>query len=52
VRGDVAALAVADGALRVGVMRLGRLGEDKPREADVPAACQKVLESRGDHWRG
>jgi transposase len=52
VRGDAAAFAVADGALRAAVTSLGKRGEDQLREADVHPACQKVLESLGDHWRG
>jgi hypothetical protein len=51
-RDDAAAFAVADGALRAAVTSFGKRGEDQLREANVPPARQKVLESLGDHWSG
>jgi transposase len=52
VRRDAATFAVADGALRAAVTSFGKRGEEQLREADVPPARQKVLESLGDHWSG
>ena len=52
VRDDASAFAVADGALRAAVTSFGKRGEEQLREANVPPARQKVLESLGDHWTG
>ncbi len=52
VRGDAAAFAVADGALRAAVTRLGEQGQSELGEADLHPARRKVLESLGDHWTG
>jgi transposase len=52
VRQDAAAFAVADSALRAAVTSFGKRGEEQLREANVPPARQKVLESLGDHWAG
>ncbi|MGD0394991.1 MAG: IS66 family transposase [Acidimicrobiales bacterium] len=52
VRHDAAAFAVADRALRAAVTSLGERGQVQLREPVVHPACQKVLESLGDHWTG
>jgi transposase len=52
VRGDAAAFAVADGALRAAVTTLGSRGESELREPDLHPARRKVLESLGHHWTG
>jgi transposase len=51
-RGDAAAFAVADRALRAAVTAFGGRGQRELREADLHPARQKVLESLGDHWSG
>jgi transposase len=52
VRHDAAAFAVADRALRAAVTSFGERGQAQLREPVVHPACQKVLESLGDHWTG
>jgi transposase len=52
VQGDVAAFAVADGALRAAVTTVGSRGESELREPDLHPARRKVLESLGHHWTG
>jgi transposase len=52
VRGDAAAFAVADGALRAAVTAFGLRGESELSEPNVHPARQKVLESLGHHWTG
>ena len=52
VRGDAVAFAVANSALRAAVTSFGERGQSELREAALPAAQRKVLESLGDHWSG
>jgi transposase len=52
VRGDAAAFAVADAALRAAVTSFGGRGEEQLRDPDVHPARRAVLESLGDHWGG
>ena len=52
VRGDAVAFAVADSALRAAVTSFGERGQSELREAALPPARRKVLESLGDHWSG
>ena len=52
VRRGAAAFAVADGALRAAVTRLGDRGQSELQDADLHPARRKVLESLGDHWSG
>jgi hypothetical protein len=49
---DAAAFAVADRALRAAVTSFGERGQAQLRDPDVHPACQKVLESLGDHGTG
>ena len=52
VRGDAAAFARADAALRAAVTAFGERGQSELEGADLHPARQKVLESLGDHWTG
>jgi transposase len=52
VRGDAAAFATADGALRVAVTAFGARGEAELMESVLHPARRKVLESLGNHWSG
>jgi transposase len=52
VRGDAAAFATADGALRAGVTAFEARGEAELGEPGLHPARRKVLESLGNHWTG